>query len=54
MGCEAGLLPAKRLPGHGTQGASKQLYLQAVGAITELATRGQSFPGASLAKLRPQ
>lgn len=23
MGCEAGLLPAKRLPGHRTQGASK-------------------------------
>ena len=54
MGCEAGMRPAKRLPGHRTQGAKEQLYLQAVGAITELATRGQCFPGASRAKLRPQ
>lgn len=54
MGCEAGMLQAKRLPGHRTQGAGKQLDLQAVGAITELTTRGQCFPGASLAKLRPQ
>ena len=39
----------------GCQGTGhKQLYLQAVGAITELATRGQCFPGASRAKLRPQ
>ena len=54
MGCEAAMLPAKRLPGHRTQGAGKQLYLQAVGAITESATRGQWFPEASLAQLRPQ